>query len=483
MGKNDKALESLQAALKIRRRQLGDCELVAITLEAIGDVYSNMYQLSGDLSSANESDKHYFESVHISDQIYGQHSTLANVLFKQALLKLRLHDTKEAVKLLTRCHAMRKKELGEQHPLAVLALYRLGCAQLDDEDIEGAAVSFEKIMETRGFESADIDGMSDNDIDIPAAFALAGQTLAKVDKLEMAEECFDESILAKAHKVGDSVELADFVEDIGAFFKEQRLEEESWAYYDKADAIRKRVSSDTASGGSDVASASYHGDIVQQVETYNRVQDNAEEELQGSGSPPAGASSHEQMAEDEPPAESKGDGDSDHDSRGNIPDSLSEELKCSQENSVGDIPRAIFDDEDERDDMAEPVAASAAAADLNQGDADTAANVTGAGDGPGPGAGIAAAAAAAAAAAVGIGALFGRNASTAQKGEKDEYEQNDGADKTKGSEMDNISLTKTSVSTINPEIQRLYEMGVISEAEFNEMIHSDRNYRHGDRWS
>mmetsp|Transcript_20466 Transcript_20466/g.44756 ORF Transcript_20466/g.44756 Transcript_20466/m.44756 type:complete len:342 (+) Transcript_20466:872-1897(+) len=253
--RNEEALSALHMALEIRRNQLGDCDLVAISLEALGDEYSKIYQLTGEKKAADEADQGYFESIRIREKICGHHSVVANVLFKQADLKRRLSDTDEAISMFTRCYAMRKEELGEHHPLVALTLYCLGCAMLDKDDVEGAAQPFAKIMETRAFESADMDGMSDNAIDIPAAFALAGQTLARVAKLEMAGQCFDEAIRAKSQEVGDCAALAGFVDDIGTFFEEQGLDEESWIYYDKADAVRERVSSRAFNADA----ASFHG--------------------------------------------------------------------------------------------------------------------------------------------------------------------------------------------------------------------------------
>jgi len=63
---------------------------------------------------------------------------------------------------------MRKEELGEHHPLVALTLYCLGCAMLDKDDVEGAAQPFAKIMETRAFESADMDGTNGDSIDLPS---------------------------------------------------------------------------------------------------------------------------------------------------------------------------------------------------------------------------------------------------------------------------------------------------------------------------
>ena len=155
MKQNNEALDSLGASLSIRRNQLGECDLVAVTLEAIGDINNNIYHTNGDLTAATTADEHYVESIAIREQIFGEHSSLANVLFKRSQLKLQLGDVDEAIALLKQCHAMREKELGEQHPLVALTLYRLGCAQLELGNEEAAAMSFEKVVETRAFESVD----------------------------------------------------------------------------------------------------------------------------------------------------------------------------------------------------------------------------------------------------------------------------------------------------------------------------------------
>ena len=69
--KYDEALEALAASLSIRRDELGECDLVAVTLEAIGDIYSNIYRESGDDSAAaNTADEHYLESISIREKIF-----------------------------------------------------------------------------------------------------------------------------------------------------------------------------------------------------------------------------------------------------------------------------------------------------------------------------------------------------------------------------------------------------------------------------
>eukprot|EP00562_Extubocellulus_spinifer_P033114 CAMPEP_0178691700 /NCGR_PEP_ID=MMETSP0699-20121125/6798_1 /TAXON_ID=265572 /ORGANISM="Extubocellulus spinifer, Strain CCMP396" /LENGTH=184 /DNA_ID=CAMNT_0020337021 /DNA_START=1 /DNA_END=552 /DNA_ORIENTATION=- len=90
--RNEEALSALHMALEIRRNQLGDCDLVAISLEALGDEYSKIYQLTGEKKAADEADQGYFESIRIREKICGHHSVVANVLFKQADLKRRLSD-------------------------------------------------------------------------------------------------------------------------------------------------------------------------------------------------------------------------------------------------------------------------------------------------------------------------------------------------------------------------------------------------------
>lgn len=456
--KNDQALASLAASLSIRRDQLGECDLVAVTLEAIGDIYSNIYQEfdNDSVEAANSADKHYLESINIREQIFGEHSSIiANILFKRSQLKMQLDNIDEAIALLERCHALRKKELGEQHPLVALTLYRLGCAQLEHGDEEAAALSFEKIVETRAFESADssMDGIGEDAVDLSAAFVLAGQTLAKVGKLETAEECFDEAIRIKSQTLGECVALADFVEEIGTFFKGQRLEEESLAYFDRAEAIRKRLPQSFADDDGDDA-ISYH--------SYgnDELADRSSRSLRSALSdfdemPPV--KEHNDVVED--------DKEASYDQQ--YEDDDQDQLQSSQGLVLQDFPQNDVSDEE----------------DSNSGDAEfatehvqelvavpTPSNADG-----GAGVGMAVAAAAAGGMAA-IGTLFAKNDKVGEEENDSQYEDHDeGESYLQGSvEMDDMTNP-----TLTPEIQRLYEDGVISQAEYDQMKQADRQFRHG----
>lgn len=499
--KNDEALEALAASLSIRRDQLGECDLVAVTLEAIGDIYSSIYRKLGDESAgANTADEHYLESINIREQIFGEHSSVANVLFKRSQLKMQLGSIDEAIALLERCHAMRKKELGEQHPLVALTLYRLGCSQLQHGDEEAAALSFEKIVETRAFESVDssMDGIGEDGVDLSAAFVLAGQTLAKVEKLETAEECFDEAIRIKSQTLGEGIALADFVEEIGTFFKDQRLEEESWAYFDRAEAIRKRLPQDfTDDDGDDAISYHSYGneeladrsnkslrsvvsdvDEMPPVMEHDEIVDN-EEGLMLDENLDAEVESYDQQYEkqdydenyEHPPDESEGKNfDIDKsDRRSSDIDDDQDTLQSSQGLVLQDFPQKNVSDE------ASDSGDAGVAAEYVQ-ESTTVPTSSEADGGAGVGMAVAAAAAGGMAA---IGTLFAKNDSNdkvEQEENDSQYEDHDGG---RSYLQGSVEMDDMTNPTLNPEIRRLYEDGVITQAEYDQMKQADRQFRHG----
>lgn len=486
--KNDEALEALAASLSIRRDQLGECDLVAITLEAIGDIYTNIYkELGDDSAAAYAADEHYLESINIREQIFGEHSSIANVLFKRSQLKLQLGNFDEAIALLERCHALRKKELGEQHPLVALTLYRLGCAQLEHGDEEAAALSFEKIVETRAFESVDssMDGIGEDGVDLSAAFVLAGQTLAKVEKLETAEECFDEAIRTKSQMLGEGIALADFVEGIGTFFKDQRLEEESWAYFDRAEAIRKRLPSDfTDDDGDDAISYHSYGN--------EELADRSNKSLRSAVSdvdemPPV--LEHDEIVEDED--DSMRDEKEHYDDENYVDPTNEPEGKNFDFNESDSRPSDINDEQDKlqrseglvlqdfpQNDVSDTASGSGDAGVVKEYAQESAAAHTSSDADGEAGVGMAVAAAAVGGMAA-IGTLFAKNDSrdkVEQEEDDSQYEDHgDGESYLQGSvEMDDMTNP-----TLNPEIRRLYEDGVITQAEYDQMKQADRQFRHG----
>ena len=389
---------------------------------------------------------------------------------------------------------MRKKELGEQHPLVALTLYRLGCSQLEHGDEEAAALSFEKIVETRAFESVDssMDGIGEDGVDLPAAFVLAGQTLAKVEKLETAEECFDEAIRIESQTLGEGIALADFVEEIGTFFKDQRLEEESWAYFDRAEAIRKRLPQDFNDDDGDDA-ISYHSygneeladrsnkslrsavsdvDEMPPVMEHDEIVDDAEGSVLDEKED-VEVESHDQQHEKHDDEENESEGQNlDFDKSDRRPSDIDDDqdmLQSSQGLVLQDFPQ-----NDVLDEASDSGDAGVTTEHVQESDAVPSPSDA---DG-GAGAGMAVAAAAAGGMAA-IGTLFTKsdsNDKVEQEEDDSQYEDHDGGESyLQGSvEMDDMTNP-----TLNPEIRRLYEDGVITQAEYDQMKQADRQFRHG----